>query len=463
MLDVLAGTPLFKSSGRKVLCLALERSMGTSIPDTDPHAHPRVQLLQLVTHCTDRAEGSHALAKAVELLMGESPATRKMHALADRWSAPTWLPESDLALLEGLLRRVSAPDAAVIAQASLHPLLAPLPPHCTDASTILLHLLRRNALPNGLPSFMSFLEHLALVADGATAEKIQEWNDGRAHRWDLVSELTECRSKAAAASPPSAPLAPRAMFVLLPDGLQTNYYILSMWHESGGRDGAPSMRDSDVRVHQTDIHRTVYERLSSFRQHSGGELPSITVEFCLPLSLVNQPVAEWCRSPAGTAKPVDCQVIVRSLERLRSPGWHASWHRRWTHLMHEEADVRLPDTSPEVSVQDEPDVSALVLSAPPDAEEGRNELMAAIRAGVPAILWHRENCSARSFQLSVERLLFQGSLKDLPSRIGRLQHTAATEQSDDAIALRDVTLLWDDPSRPLPTMNPLVAPREAVP
>ncbi|WP_128512530.1 effector-associated domain 2-containing protein [Streptomyces inhibens] len=454
MVDVLSSSPRLASlSGRRALVRMLARSLDDPLSESDAQVRSLDQFSQLVAQCTALAEGADVLADAVSTLTGDLRTTQRMRLLCDRWSARTWLPEGELCALERLLSQASPDDVHVIAQASLQPLAAPLPLHCTHAWSILLHLLRRNALPNGLPPFMAFLEYLAAAVGDSVGEQIRSWTLNHAEASGLVPSLRECRARATSVQLPDA-TGRRVMFVLMPDGLESDYYVLRVWHEEGGAYDGPPLRDDDTRVRHPDIARAVANKL----RHAliAGQRTDLTVEFWLPLALVNQPVWEWCQPASEPDVEWDCRVLVRSLDRPQSPDSHSSWRKRWTRLMREDAS---PCTSRRDLADDERQSrEPLVLSSPPDVEDGRKELMEAIRSGVPAILWHRQNCS-KPFRESVQNFIHSGPLKDLPSRIGEI-HLSPGPLGDEAELLREVTLLWDDPDRPLPVLKPLVAPDE---
>ncbi|MEU5209018.1 hypothetical protein [Streptomyces sp. NPDC020742] len=458
MVDVLADSPRLAShSGRRALVRMLAQSLDDPLSEPDTQTRSLDQFSQLVAECTALAEGADALADAVGTLTGDPRTTRQLRLLCDRWSARSWLPESELLCLEDLLNQVSSDDVHVVAQAALQPLATPLPLHCTHAWSILLHLLRRNALPSGLPPFMAFLEYLAATVDEAVGEQIRSWTLRHAKESGLVASLRECRARATSVQLPDA-ADRRVMFVLMPDGLENDYYVMRVWHDEGGAYDGPPLRDDDTRVRAGDISRAVTARLRNALD--AGQRADLTVEFWLPLALVNQPVWEWCRRAGGRDAEWDCRVLVRSLDRLQSPDSHRSWRRRWMLLMREDASTPpcagRRDTADEVRRSREP----LVLTSPPDVEDGRRQLMEAIHSGVPAILWHRQNCS-KSFRDSVQNLIHQGPLKDLPSRIGEI-HQSSGPLGDEAELLREVTLLWDDPNRSLPVLKPLVAPDEVT-
>jgi hypothetical protein len=93
---------------------------------------------------------------------------------------------------------------------------------------------------------------------------------------------------------------------------------------------------------------------------------------------------------------------------------------------------------------------AVVLSEPPNPKEatGRYEVVAALRAGVPVIIWHREDCSTSAFREMVSELFDRGPA-DLPLRVTELRKQIATMEpkARERHAGRHLTLLWDEPGR----------------
>ncbi|MFF3403524.1 hypothetical protein ACFYW6_34145 [Streptomyces sp. NPDC002659] len=436
---------------RQVLATLLERRLRTPITYPNSQEGPHRALFQhLVERCT-AVEATDALAEAVEQMVGDSAVTQRLRTLCDLWLASTKVPQQELESLRVLLNAVSADDVQSIATASMQPLPAPLPPRCTDAWRILLHLMRRNAPRSGLPPFMSFLEYLA-AADEGQRSGIQAWTQARAADWNLEEALADCRRKAASGLPSTRDGEPRAMFVLMPDGLESDVYILRVWHHDGGSLQWPALRDDDTRLHVKDIATTVAGKLRHALAPRSAR-SSLTVEFWLPMDLVNEPVREWCM-PASQDSPGQYRVLVRSLDRLKWPQWDASLRAKWTSLMSDGLrEGASPASDPDSSLAAEAaDREPLVLSYPPTAPQGRRELEAAIRSGAPAVLWHRRDCSG-SFRQLAQDVIRHGPLKDLPGRVEALR--AAGEAS-----LSEVTLLWDDPDRPLPVLNRLIAPDE---
>ncbi|MEU6935667.1 MULTISPECIES: VMAP-C domain-containing protein [Streptomyces] len=454
MVDELDGAPSLSSGvAGQMLATLLERRLRAPLSYAHPAEGGRRELFQQLVEQCSAAEATDALAEAVELIEGDSAVTQRLRTLCDLWLATARVPAPELNSLQEVLRAVSADDVQSIATASMQPLPAPLPTRCVDSWTILLHLMRRNAPRRGLPPFMAFLEYLAAADEDKRAE-IQAWTDARAVDWNLQDAVVECRSRAASALPSARDGEPRAMFVLMPDGLENDVYVLRVWHHDGGSLSWPALREEDTRLHLEDIATTVAGRLRhalaprSARSH-------LIVEFWLPMDLVNEPVTDWCMSASREA-PGRYRVLVRSLDRLKWPQWDSSLRERWASLMRDEPQR----TRSSAAVEDEPSAKPqtagepLVLSTPPTAGKGRRELEAAIRSGAPAVLWHRSDCSG-SFQQLAHDVIRHGPLKDLPHRVEALR-------AEGGAGVSELTLLWDDPDRPLPVLNRLVAPDEVA-
>ncbi|MGW2722377.1 VMAP-C domain-containing protein [Streptomyces sp. NPDC001492] len=452
---------LSSQAGTRALLRRLARH-----PDAVPHlvdllAPSTGQLEHLLQLCSDRPERADALADALDYITGEPETALPLRTLADRLAALKWLEDSELSDLQGHLLPVPAINLHAIAQACLPPLAADLPRHCTAAWPTVLHLLRRNVLPNGLPPFMAFLEYLA-ATNSAQCDALQTWTQRRAEQWDLLDALLACRAEAKGYRLPQ-PEPGRVMFVFLPDGLQDDYYTLRMWHREGATRAIPALRDEDTQaVGQRDLARTVCHRLHQWIRDAGTAARNLTIEFWLPVSLVNQPVWEWCQDVDEPITP-QWHVVIRSLDRLQSPTIQRAWHSRWNNLM-SEPTTSMPRPATELvhdpDTPQPPDSDLVILRHPPDEQPGRVQFLDALRRGAPVILWHRHDCSD-AFLTTARQLIAEGPLSELPSRISALRAgTLPPGAAGDG--LRDITLLWDDPDNTLPPLRQLVAPSEAT-
>ncbi|ALV47996.1 hypothetical protein ASR50_35275 [Streptomyces sp. 4F] len=466
MVEVLRTAPLLaEEPARRALARMLAHALDRTFSgDESATQLPEEHLSWIVARCMEQGEpteAADALARVAGTVTGDANVTAELRLLSDLQLARTRLGDEDLIVLRRLLQGRATSEARTLARACLHPFPVLLPPHCTDAWSVALHLLRRNALPSGLPLFLVFLEHAAPVLDSSAAQELRTWTDQYAQSQDLQEQLTACRNRVMAAPAHDCEsLESRVMFVLLADGLGDDYCVLQVWHQDGQAVNAPPVRVSDARVRRQDLGPLVYERLQQAMAHIGQSVP-LTIEFWLPLTLANLPVVQWCRP--SVESPARNRVVVRSLDRPGTPRAHDAWRQRWDQMI----TGSLPDRRPH-DTSDEPSDAApsvqstaplLVLTAPPDREEGQQQLLDGIRSGVPAILWHRSDCTSGSFRQYVRDLIDTGPLAELPARFGQLQQSKDSLDSD---VLSDLTLLWDDPTRPLPVPKALTSPDEVV-
>lgn len=457
LVDALSG-PFGSPAGARALAsvlehaTALEYPSGTAVPDVSPHAPAGEYVGQVTDFCLRHRGGLDTLAEALGLLRENSPAARKLRLLADQDAAAEVLPLEELDELEELLGQLPSRDVQAVAHAALYASPAPLPAYCDTPWQTLLHLLRRNALPTGLPAYMAFLEYLTAGSQSAAAQHIRDMNTSRAGQWRLLEQLEHCRNTAEPVSGSQRP--PRVMFALMPDGLQDSHYILRAWHDRFGDETAGLLREPDVTVREEAIPSEVYSRLRRLSQSSDSG-PPVQVEFWLPMALMNHRVEEWCRAPFPSATEPQCTVVVRSLDRARTADWRSRWQHRWprfsqgtveVEVLSETSDPAAPETS----------ASVMVLSTPPDAERGRRELKRALEIGVPAVLWDRNDCAAPEFRHGVKELVQQSTLAELQERLNALRLAGNTSAWSS-----NLTLLWDDPNHPLPASAPLQDPAGA--
>ncbi|MFE5189861.1 hypothetical protein [Streptomyces sp. NPDC056628] len=457
---------LSSETGWRALTARLSRTHGSLLVEADASTPPISRVQRILEVCASQPDSAEALADALDHATGDPEISLSLRTIADWLAARDWLTATELDELSNLVKDIPAHQAAAAAQACLPTLSADLPRHCIGTWPTTLHLLRRNMLPSGLPPLLAFVEYLAAV-DGPHQPALHAWADKKAAHWELTDELHACRQAAADFTPP-APSPTRVMFVFLPDGLQKDYYTLRMWHREGAR-ATPALRDEDTQaLSYSELARTVAQRLRQWMQETNDTtLNNLSIEFWLPLSLVNEPVWDWCKD-ATQATPSSRNVLIRSLDRLQIPTIQSAWRARWESLMqHKESTTPASRTTsaPHTDVAEREPSSAsagqdlVILDSPPNDRQGRRQLLAALRSGTPAILWHRQDCSP-AFQSAALRLISAGPLHELPDRISELRaqerHSAS---ADDAV--KDITLLWDDPHHTLPTLHSLVAPSEA--
>ncbi|MGW1765565.1 VMAP-C domain-containing protein [Streptomyces sp. NPDC002073] len=440
----------------RALLRLFSRSHAPLVRRVDASATPYQMMIRLVRACAEHPVTADALADAMERLTApqQPDLVHTLRALSDQMAAARLMNSAELDELRQLTAERSVTDLRRLVEACLPPLSADLPAHCTSAWTTALHLMRRNVSPGDLPPLLAFIEYLAAAQQPPEATKLlRQWAETKAGQWGVIEPLRSCRANALRHAADAPTSSSRIMLVFFPDGLRSDLYTLRTWHHDTETTDNRSMRGEDAQVDFRQIAEAVYDSIKRWARRLT-QRTSISVEFWLPLPLVNEPVWEWCTPQNREDRLPNLNVVVRSLDRLQMPVLHGTWRNRWAHLM--DTEVHRPVFLHETRTAPLPDGDPVVLSTPPDDDAGRTEFLAALRNGAPAILWHREDCSSPAFRKSVRHLIEEGPLRELPSRVSALRRESLHTSNEEAA--RGIALLWDDPDRLLPAMPTLVAP-----
>lgn len=345
---------------------------------------------------------------------------------------------------------------AVIGRVAGHDVQATLPGD--DAWSVVWHLAEFNAGPDGLPPVLVFVELLARqIGDRTLRDRLRAWNDSQASSLELVAELTQVRTNSA---PITADVRLHLMIVVRPEGIEPDRYLVCARRQSDpGVWPPPPEETHTAREDQIEhlIDELVLDAERAWQGHSG----AVALEIVLPRKLLGLPVHLWRKEHvSGDPRPLclDYSVVVRSWERMINGYWHRAWNRRWRTLQDDpqRADVHFaepmgPDSPYAIDavLASEQLCTAIVLSAAPSPEPGKaDQLRAALRSGLPAVLWHRLGADPASIRRIVDWLADGDGLGDLPTRSHLLRVDAYrdTPLFDDAAVL-DLCLLWDDPTR----------------
>jgi hypothetical protein len=210
-----------------------------------------------------------------------------------------------------------------------------------------------------------------------------------------------------------------------------------------------------------ELERCVDELVVSAERAWSGHAGAVALEFVLPRALLNLPVHRWHKEhDSGDPRPlcIDYPIVVRSLERMQSPQWHRVWHQRWRTLMDAPSEARvhfgqvadIGEPHRIDAVLGDPRWVLMVLTAAPPCQPraGADELTAALRSGLPALVWHPE-ASSGALREVVTWLVEGDGLGDLPGRAQASRQAAfqASAAPFDVNIARDLVVLWDDPHR----------------
>jgi hypothetical protein len=476
LIDCLEQIPALRDPASRRLCLdLLVDHLGMPLVVEDLPT-TRAHLIGIVQAC--RRQHPRALSAFVDAIEqmepGSIPVQRARSAVEDmaaldlvteydRRELLTLLGENPSARLAEFVRAAAGP-AAELGSAEHRP------------SDALATLERMNAHPDGVPPLLLFVEYLAAASAEQRAEGLRAWNDRQAERMGLTGKITAVRL-AQVPEPAAAEEVVACLVIRLePDLLEPDTLVAVHWRHNDPagwrpRRGEPFTGDLDaVRAH-------VAELVVAAETGWAKDAAAIRVEFLLPYPLLNLPVDQWDLE-AGSALPrplgLHYQVVVRSLDRARSPRWHREWRRRWDLLKQVPAGLTTPEdhwlwsdgakrrqlTALDAKLAEQKKVVSLVLRSVPDGADP-GEVVVGVRSGVPVMLWQRTESARSAFEAEVKSL--REVLPELVEHLRLLRSRARQAARPDSHVGSRVSLLWDDPERPVEPLDPPAAPIEEVP
>jgi hypothetical protein len=320
-------------------------------------------------------------------------------------------------------------------------------------------LLDLNAEPGGFPRLITFVELLAGQAEGTLAEKLRKWNDAQAAHLRLVDRLGQLRADLTGSAGTDQCL--YLVIAIDHDLFDENRYVVSHWRQDDPAEWAPKHgepRTATLAQLETVVDELVIDAENAWTGHKG----EVALEFVLPRGLLNLPVHTWSRelrTPDPSPLVLHYPIVVRSLERMRATHWHRVWHAKWRVVAGDGGRVYIATTADAdqpyriaATLQDEgdPQVVSMVLSKAPSREVGpHDELSAALRAGLPGVLWMRQEGDSHALYEVVDHLGQDGTLVDLPRRVHRARRAVLgnPDQQMHSDVIRDLVILWDNPGR----------------
>ena len=197
----------------------------------------------------------------------------------------------------------------------------------------------------------------------------------------------------------------------------------------------------------------------------GEALTQLRFEFFLPLSYLSEAVDQLEYADIFDERKkmgMDYQVVVRSLERARRPNSQPAWHERWKQYRDWAVSATEPTigkvlnllpNDPEKLLYELRDVACVGLGcAAPDITQLRKLLS----AGIPIALWVRSlegaDCQPAKVAEKVRVLIQYEHIPHLPT----LVHQERRQADSPTHPGNHLTLLWDDPTRIPPDLNPSI-------
>ncbi|MER9702223.1 hypothetical protein [Mesorhizobium sp. M0146] len=232
--------------------------------------------------------------------------------------------------------------------------------------------------------------------------------------------------------------------------------------KDGDPNPLPGGWDPDSPVTLSEVNEALIQEIDLLEKQLrrggiGKRNTEIVIEFCLPRTLLTEPVDEWkipgdfSPQALGTKHP----VIVRDRERRLPLSVQNRWRERWDRLSQSPPPLadkpfwikqgdRLTPEEQYNQILGDGELSVCVafdFSVQREAllDERENCLYGAWHAGIPAAIWLRD-CPATDVPQNVLQSLLRGTLvSELPERIWGIR-----EGSGDVAG---ITLVWDDPDR----------------
>lgn len=380
------------------------------------------------------------------------------------------LPSTEPERLRAWLDGVQVPQLPTIVRRAAGPIY-PIP-RTDDAWEVFRDLLELNARSDGVPPALAFLALLAEHFTAGLRDKLRGWVADQARRLQLEPALSAL-SRTETTVPGRNKL--HLLIAVQPDGIDANRFILSYWRQDDP-DEWPPARGQAVEVTLDELEHRVDELVLDSERAWQNADATVILEFLLPRSLLHLPVHRWHKEiSSGLPRPLylDYQVVVRSLERMMAPQWHRMWRARWHTLTEDPSSARIY-YGPPVDVRKPREIDAalsdprwvsMVLSdapAPEPVSRQGDELTAALRAGVPIMMWHPE-AAPDTLREIVDWLAKDEGLVNLPARtrVSRLASLQSSPAPFDVALTRDLVVIWDDPQRTVVLDQPAFSPAPA--
>lgn len=379
--------------------------------------------------------------------------------------------DAELERLRGFLTDLPVPHLPTLVRRAVGPTV-PIPPS-GDAWEVFEYLADFNAGPDGLPPNLAFVALLAEEVSGEVGAGLREWANHQAARFRRGAAMQERREAWT-----EIPEEPRLylVFAVEQDSIDETRCRLSHWRQDDPLDWPPQLEGSvDVNVDDLEFH--VDELIMAAECAWSGESVKAALEFILPRALTHLPVHLWQKEhDSGDPRPLclDYEITVRSLERMRTARWHRLWRVRWQSMLRDPSATRLFFPLASVSKYHRLDavlsdlewVGLVMTEAPPPHPKpgaGPDELTTALRSGLPIVCWH-PTASQQDLQQIVDRLLENGGLTELPSRIQNSRKSIySPSTTSDTSLVNGFVLLWDDPTRLLALGQPMMpSPSQGV-
>ncbi|MFC7534174.1 hypothetical protein [Actinoplanes sp. GCM10030250] len=453
--------------------LAIEMEAAGVAASATNHGMPWFVVRGIVDYCDEYKDdrwhryASLVSAGCVRALLASCPPFPVWRTAAG--GVPALLPEWTLDRLRTLLSRAPGVDPGEVWQRATGDLI-PLPERPTTLGEMVTLLVGRNAGPDHVPPLLALVEQVAVRVEQPLAGELRAWADNEAEPRAHIGEplqayraLAEREHRASNARRPSRPpVRPCLLIQIERDGIDRDLCEVRYWIQRWAQTWQP-----EASVPRTTSFQEVERVMEDAIRHAEAiwqgldEGAAVEIELLLPTDLLHLAV-EWWRteleSPAPTPLCLDYPVVVRSLDRMRAPHRHRVWAGRWHALWQQPPGHRVFWGRSHAGGDDlggwnahlrgNRDLTTVVLGGPPPDPPGGDELLSALNAGIPVILWDRRSPLTDEAAALLGRIL-EGPPAELARRVRTLRMEAAELGPDERRRHpgHHLALLWDDPDR----------------
>ncbi|WP_326915966.1 hypothetical protein [Actinophytocola sp.] len=376
------------------------------------------------------------------------------------------LSSEELDRLSGWISDITVPNVLTMVRRAAGPAVAV--PASDNAWDVFRELTDVNAGPDGIPPALLFLDLLTGLVDDELRAKLTDWIAAYARQLRVESAL-ETRRKAA--SP--VPSEPHLHLLIALEPYDADRYLLSSWRQDDPELWPPPRGNIQV-VTVEELEYRVDEVVLGAEREWACKSARVTLEFLLPRQLLHLAVHHWSKEhTSGNPSPLrlDYPIMLRSLERMKTRHWHRVWRDRWRSMQHNPSPARvhfgvlanagIPHRVD--ALLRDPQWVSMVLASPPPSEPrpGLDELAAALRSGLPVVIWHPD-APPEDVRRIVDWLTDSDGLVDLPARShkSRLSEFLPDPAPFNVDVARDLVILWDDPTRIVAFDQPLIPSRQ---
>jgi hypothetical protein len=438
----------------------------------DTGGPPRVDavledLAQIVMWCQRRPNGLGLLVEAIRSVEGDIPEVEPLHNLV-RLGEPTEH------LSAGERRYVAEVMSSLDRSAvwlSLTDALGKLSERLrgTDFNAEMALRLLEDAIP-GANEPHPLIPFLAVLAGMVPEEHREELGN----LVNVVADRTHGRvwdADLATAEP-----TPQQYYLVVriaEDQLRALIYWVHFWLVT--EDGHWSLRYTAERPHLLEeVQTKLNELLLELAEDPRVAIVDLSIEFILPRTMLNLDVEMWESTALGEGQSsrigVEYPVVVRDLRRMRNRLLRERWRRRCQVLQQHRAGasrgmVRIIPFAKDdehddyVDLLRDPDRPiCLVPSGQHAVGRVTTRLDGWLNAGVPVVVWCRDQRASARFDANLPELLIEGGVLQLPRGVQQLRQDASGLGFPPAHVGMHITLLWDEERRRPPDDHPLQKP-----